>query len=355
MSTTNPGFNRYDSWELDTLLAEVERPNPWLLKSFFPKIKTFESESIEFDIIDRGRRLAPFVSPLVAGKPMRREGFKTRQFKPAYIKPTGYITPGEAFIRLPGEPYGGVISPRARVDRIMAEHLSNHADMLDNRLEWMAAQALVLGGVTISGDDYPTQYVNFGRDASLTIALTGAARWNQTTSTPLSDIENAALQVRRLSKGAVVTDLVMDGATWVNLRAHASIADLINVFMRNTLPGQSPTAIDKAPRSTLNEAEFVGNLANRFNMWVYDSYYQDDTGADQPYIPANTILGISPRAIEGTQYYGAIVDIDAGLVATKMFHKSEKKFEPSALELVSQSAPLVAPKRPNTVFAITTA
>jgi hypothetical protein len=36
-----------------------------------------------------------------------------------------------------------------------------------------------------------------------------------------------------------------------------------------------------------------------------------------------------------------------------MFHKTKEQFDPSGLELVSQSAPLVAPRRPNASARIT--
>ena len=96
----------------------------------------------------------------------------------------------------------------------------------------------------------------------------------------------------------------------------------------------------------------VGNLAGRFNLWVYDAYYDDNAGASHPYLPPYTVLGMS-SAIEGAQYYGAIQDLDAGMQAVKMFSKSKVHFNPSALELVTQSAPLVAPKRPNAMFKLT--
>ncbi len=344
-------LTRYETWELDAMVAQIERPNPWLLRTFFSRQKFFETKQIEFDIIDRGRRLAPFVAPTAAGKPMTREGYRTRTITPAYIKPTDLVQPTQAFTRLPGEGYGGTLSPKQRFDAIVAEYLDLHDEMIDNRLEWMAAQALVKGGITIKGESYPEVYVDFGRHNTLTIALTGGAKWDQSTAVPLDDIEAAALKVRTLSKGAVVTDLVMDGASWNLLKKHASITDLIDIRFRRDLGGA--TAIDGGPRTTLNEAQYMGTIQGRLDIWVYDSYYRDDDGADQPYLPPYTVMGISRGAIEGTQYYGAIIDLDAEIAARRSFTKSKVLFNPSGLELVTQSGPLVAPKRPNAMFVIT--
>lgn len=342
-------LGRYETWELDALLEIKERPAPFLLNTFFNREKVFNTRSIEFDVVEGARRLAPFVSPLVAGKPMRREGYKTMQLAPAYIKPTDLVVPSEGFVRRAGEAYGGTMSPQARFDMLVADVLDQHRQMIENRLEWMAAQALVNGGITISGDDYPTVFVDFNRDASLDIALVGAAQWPAATATPLDDIEAAALTVRRVSKGAVVTDLVMDGQAWSALRKHPEIRDLIDTNYR-----QGVSSVDAAPRNDLNRGISVGNLGGRFNLWVYDAYYNDETGAEQPFLPPYTVLGMS-SAIEGWQYYGAIIDLDANIEPRKIFSKSERKFNPSGLEVVTQSAPLVAPRRPNAMFKLTVA
>lgn len=348
-------LNRYETWELDAMVAQLERPNPWLLRTYFGRTKMFESKQIEFDIVDRGRRMAPFVAPEVAGKPMVREGFRTRTLTPAYIKPTALIKPDQAFTRLAGEGYGGLLSPKQRFDAIVSEYLALHEDMIDNRLEWMAAQAIVTGGITISGESYPSVHVDFGRDASLTVALTGTAKWDQSTATPLNDIETNSLLVRKLSKGAVVTTLIMDGSAWNLLKKNTTIADLIDIRFRRDGGSAGPTSIDAGPRTTLNEAVYVGTLQGRIDLWVYDSYYQDDSGNDQPYIPPNTVIGIAGQAMEGTQYYGAIIDLDAEIQARRSFTKSKVLFNPSGLELITQSGPLLAPKRPNTVFVLTVA
>lgn len=346
-------ITRYETWELDAIVAQIERPNPWLLRTFFGREKLFTSKTIEFDVIDRGRRMAPFVSPLAAGKPMRREGYHTRQLSPAYIKPTDLVLPQEGFTRRPGEAYGGDQTPQQRFDALVAETLDNHGQMIENRMEWMAASALVNGYIRIEGDDYPPVLVSFGRDTQLEGALLSGARWSQVTSTPMADIETFALKVRQLSKGAIVTDLIMDGQAWTLLRKHAEVKDLIDTNFRRSLPGQTPTSIDAGPRTVLNEAQFVGTLNGTLNLWVYDSYYEDDTGTEQPYLPAYTVLGIATKALEGTQYFGAILDLDAQIGARRTFSKSEVKFNPSGLEIVTQSAPLVAPRRPNAMFKLT--
>ncbi|MQH28598.1 hypothetical protein EI056_25715, partial [Escherichia coli] len=101
----------------------------------------------------------------------------------------------------------------------------------------------------------------------------GGATWDQSTSAPLEDIENASLNVRQISKGAIVTDLVMSGSAWNLLKRNQEITDLIDIRFRRDLNGA--TSIDGGPRTNLNEPVYVGTLQGRIDMWVYDSYYLD--------------------------------------------------------------------------------
>ena len=50
---------------------------------------------------------------------------------------------------------GCTLSPMARRDLIIADILMENDMLIDHRLEWMAAQALLTGKVVVSGEDYP--------------------------------------------------------------------------------------------------------------------------------------------------------------------------------------------------------
>ena len=71
---------------LNRTVEHLERPASFLLDTFFGSIQTEESEEIHLDIDQSKPRLAPFVSPLVAGRVVANEGFTTQSFKSAYVK-----------------------------------------------------------------------------------------------------------------------------------------------------------------------------------------------------------------------------------------------------------------------------
>ena len=93
---------------------------------------------------------------------------------------------------------------------------------------------------------------------------------------------------------------------------------------------------------------YVGRLDSKLDLYVYDDYLTDDDGQDVALMPDNTVIVMAQNAIEGAQYYGAILDADAGFQAMRLYSKSRSSWDPTGEELLTQSAPLVAPKRLNT-------
>lgn len=348
-------IRQYATYEVDEIVQNIEVQAPWMLGRYFTRSKSFDSEQIEFDVVDRGRRIAPFVSPLTAGRVPRRPGARVMAFKPAYVKLLNLIRPTETFTRLPGEAYGGSMSPQARMDRLVAEYIQMHMEMRDTRLEWMATQAMVFGSILISGENYPTTTVNFARDPSLVVTLSGGALWSApTTADPVDDIENLSLLIRRKSRGAIANEVVMNGHTWSLLRTIISTrTDIKNLY--TTFQRVAPTStFDLGPRNDV-QAELVGRFSDRFDLIVYDGFYHDDSGAEQNFIPDNKVLLVAGNGLEGTRYNGAILDIEANIEPRDYFVKTWLEKNPSGLNLLSQSAPLVAPRRPNCVGVLNVA
>lgn len=335
--------NRYETWELDAMVESVDPMFSFLLDTFFPGERQFDGTMIEFDVVEHGRRIAPFVSPMVPGQPTRRPGFRTFQLKPAYLKMSFKVTPGDGFTRRPGEAYGGTMSVKERLDRAMAEQIIVHDEMITNRLEWMAASALINGAITISGPDYPAVTVNFGRDPNL--AMTVGNAWGGGSATPLADIQTMALRINASSRGANADTVVMTGAAFDNAVKATAFKDLLNT-QYNQSPGTS--GFELGPRNT-RAASYQGRLAGRFDVWTYDGYYEDDTGVATSFMTADKVIVAARGQVEGSKIFGAIQDLDNGIRPQRHFAKSRSVWDPSAEELLSQSAPVVNMRRPNTV------
>ena len=142
--------------------------------------------------------MAPFVSPLVEGKLVEQRRIQTNTFKPAYIKDKRAPDLRKPIRRQIGERIGGepAKGPEREMANIMFE-MEDQVDMVQRRLEWMAAQVLLTGTLLVAGSGFEPVTIDFGRSSTLTIDLTGAAQWGQAGVVPTQDIEAWQKQILR--------------------------------------------------------------------------------------------------------------------------------------------------------------
>lgn len=323
---------------VNSLLA----PPQFLLDRFFPSEQYDQSDEIHFDLIDKTRRLAPFVSPVVAGKIVQGQGMTTKTFKPAYIKDKRPFDANRPFKRSAGERIGGSLTPADRLRIILGNELMDQVDMVNRRLEIMAAESLRTGMVTVTGDLYPTQVVDFLRNAALTVTLTGANRWGQASIKPLDLLQDWAQLVLQKS-GAMPRDVVMSLDVWKVFRDDAQVQKRLDQFRGNSTMVQD---------AQVEEGGIFMGVIDGFNVFVYSGWYIDDNNTEQPILPAGTVL-MGGAQIQGVRAFGAIRDEEAGFQAVPYYPKSWVEKDPSVRYLLMQSAPLVVPTRVNASFSAT--
>lgn len=333
---------------LNRVVEHLDHPASFLLDTFFGSIQTEDSEEIHFDIDKSKPRLVPFVSPLVQGKVIAAEGFETRSFKPAYVKDKRRFDPSAPLKRLIGETIGGNLKPMDRREAALNRALTNQVENLTRREEVMAAEALRTGKITVTGEDYPTQIIDFQRDSALTQALTGATRWGEPDVKVLDDIEDWAGLVQ-IKSGAAARTVVMDPLAWRVFKADRKVERLLEL-RRGT---SSTLIVDPILRGQGNDkARYVGSVGD-FDFWVYNDAYVDDDGVSRNMLPEYTVLLASQGLLEGTRCYGVIQDEKANYRASRYFTKSWLEEDPAVRWLLMQSAPLIVPYRPNATFCAT--
>lgn len=332
-------FEIIETHELMKVVSTLHRPSSYWLDLCFPQVHLSNSEYIDFDIVDKARRLAPFVAPTVQGQPMVQRGESIRKFKPAYIKPKDPVDPARLLRRTAGEMFGGSLSPSQREDLIVNDILQEHSDGIWRRWEWMAAGAIIDSAITVTGENYPTVNLAFGRDATHTVTLSGATLWTDPASKPLEDIENWMQKVFRKS-GYVVTRITMGLDAWNAFYKHSTVEKMLD-----TRRG-SDNKIETGPGDG-TPAQFRGRLtSNGVEIWTYNDIYEDNTGTAQPFMAQDSIV-LTSSAVDGVRAFGAIMDRKAGWNAQPMFPKMWEQEDPSGLFLMTQSAPLMIPTRPN--------
>ena len=326
--------------QLIGLRVELPKFETFFLDTFFPNVLEFDTEEIHFDKVTKGKKLAPFVSPMRSGKPRRSEGGILASFKPAYLKPLDIVQPGRLLKRMAGEKLQGELSPAARRMLHIMNHLDEQDKQITRREEVMAFDAVTTGKVIVEGEDFPRQEVDFGRRPENTIALTLEERWSKQdpeTYDPSADIEEWAS--RCASVGSMLT---FSRKGWALFKNFKKVREDLKADSKG-----STSSLQLGPQLA-RVVQYKGRYGE-FECYVYAGKYDDEQGNEVEMMP-NASLLISPMGYDGTRCYGAIQDAEAnanGIVATARHPSNWFTKNPSVENVMTQSAPLPVIPTPN--------
>lgn len=341
----------FSTTDLIQVVPTLKRPQKFLLDRFFPNVQNSQTEFVAIDIDVGLRRMSPFVSPLVQGKLVEQRRYQTNTYKPAYIKDKRAPDLRKPIMRQIGETIGGgSMTAGEREMANVAFEMADQIDMLDRRLEWMAASALLTGKVVVSGEGFATEVVDFGRDASLSIALSGNNQWGIKANfnsagrdtIPANDLEQ--WQTLMLQKsGAQATDLVFTTSAW------QVFSNDEKVFGAVYFPKQSEAGNINIGPQIAPGAVYKGRWG-QFDLWLYNEWYIDDNGVEQPMLPDGYML-MSGAALMGTRAFGSILDPAFNYQSLSYAPKTWVENDPAQRILLMQSSPLVIPSRVNACLA----
>jgi hypothetical protein len=334
----------YDTNALIQVVPNLKLAQQFLLDRFFGTVVMSDTEYVSIDVDVGKRRMSPFVSPLVEGKLVEQRRYQTNQFKPAYVKDKRAPDLRKPVRRMIGEHIGGALTGAEREAANLEAELTDQLDMLNRRLEWMAASALISGTVTITGDGFPTVVVDFGRDPSLTIAKASGGKWIQAnitanTASPSNDIETWSQQVLKKS-GAVVSDVVFSTSAWQGFKLDPALQGAI-IYPKMSDNGNN---INPGAQVKLG-AQYKGRWGN-LDLWVYNDWFVDDNNVEQPMIPDGSVALVSDQLL-GTRAFGMIMDPAFNYEAMPYAPKTWLENDPAQRILLMQSAPIVIPSRVN--------
>lgn len=335
----------FTTTQLLGMRAELPKFTPFFLSMFFPRMIEFTSEEIAFDKVIKGKKLAAYVSPMVAGKVNRQQGRSTSTFTPAYVKPKDVVKPGNLLSRMAGEPLTGVLSPVERRSAMVVDLLSEQEKSIERREEHMAVEAILTGSIVVEGEDFPMQQVDFGRDPANNIALVGAAKWDAVdvaTYDPANDITDWA----DVSK-AIPDVLIFSKTAWRLFSKFKAVKETLDTTQRG-----STGSLQLGPQLA-GVVQYKGTYGE-YSCYVYAGKYDDEDGNEQEFMPGATLL-MAPSGYQGVRCYGAIQDAEAnanGIAATSRHPKNWFTQDPSVENIMTQSAPLMVPPTPNDFVVI---
>jgi len=206
----------------------------------------------------------------------------------------------------------------------------------------MCAQALLYGAVTVEYEDGPTQVVDYGRDTNLTVVKT-TDMWTDTYNI-ISDLQVFIDRMAKARFGGRAAVLTIGREVWPVMQANETLLKLMDLNVKNSdvslLRGLVPTI--GAPESPAVQVGTIGSLP----VVVYSDFYEDDAGNQVDYMNPRDIL-LTAGDVGGIMAFGAIMDAKAGLAALEVFPKMWESEDPSAMNIMTQSAPLPVLVNPN--------
>lgn len=342
-------LTRYDSSELMEIMtatAAENPPNTFWRDMFFPGTMTFQTKYIEFGKIIEHRTMAPLVMPLAAGRPTVRGEAERTRFAPAYLKPMDAVMAVEAFTpnsqsAIKAALTGARPSPLDNWNAAIAEITKKHLDTCVLREEWMAARTVLDGKLTLESQDYPRAVVDFDRDPTLDIVLGAGSVWTDPTVNIAMQLEAWRGLARNARWSGPLTTLILGPAAWAAMRLNPSMKELLDTRYRGTT-----TNLQIAEPGTADFVERVGNIGNNIEVIVYSGWIEDEAGNHIQLMDSREVL-FCGSAVNGVVAYGAIADKGAQWLPVPRFTKMWDEENPSATNILTQSAPLTVPRRIN--------
>jgi hypothetical protein len=342
----------YDTATLVGVVPNLKTSQNWLLDRYFTNLVEADTEEVLIDVDVGKRRMSPFVSPLLEGKLVEQRRFQTNKFKPPYIKDKRAPDLRKPVRRMIGERIGGNLTGAQREMANLEFEMTDQVDNLNRRLEWMAASSLSTSQIPIIGDGV-NMLIDFGRDAGLTVTLTGNNRWGISANydaqgqdpVPTANIEDWQALILKKS-GATVTDIIFTTTPWKKFQNAVGVKGAI--FYPKL--GDQGNSINNGPQITKG-AVYKGRWG-QYDLWLYNDWYVDDSDVEQPMIADGTVILTGPELM-GTRAFGMILDPKFNYGAMAYAPKTWVTEDPAQRLIMMQSAPLVIPSRVNASFAAT--
>ncbi|WP_121614785.1 major capsid protein [Virgibacillus halodenitrificans] len=339
-------MNIYDT---RTMLAAVEMMKPvhtFLKSTFFPTPDTFTTEHVDVDYYKGRRKMAPFVSTSHAGKVMDREGFTTKTFKPAPIKPKRIITAADLNKRSMGENMYSAKSPDERAAELLARDLSDLDEAITRREEWMVAQVLFTGKVDIIGDGIKST-LEF--DFTNKETLSGTSLWSSPDSDPIDYLKKKRREVIQKS-GVNPNRIIMASDVVDAFVSHAKVKEKLD--NRRIVLGQIN------PQTLPDGVTYIGSLSELgVDIYSYDEwYYDEESKKEKPMVPAGKVMIGSSNARSSLRYGAVTLTSPDGRFTTyegTRIPDSWIKKDPDARFLQVHSLPLPVPHEVDSWYVAT--
>jgi hypothetical protein len=265
---------------------------------YFPDGRSFYSSKALIEVKKKGRKIAPYVVPVVGGIKMESEGYRTEEVKAPYIAPKMTITPEDLEKKAFGESPESERSPEDRENEVEAEHMDDLRKSILRRQEQMCGEILTTGQLLMdhyaSAEDAANKknanqmYLQF-YDKEFGNKYNLPSNFKEMSAKEkLIEIYKMVAVLKR--RGVRATDMVMSADVSMLFMTDEEFLEYYN--KRDVQTGTIKQ--EELPEGvTYNGNINVSGVV--LNMFTYDEQYEDLDGELVSIIPSGSILLLEPN------------------------------------------------------------
>jgi len=292
------------------LVKTVKKMYPvvqFLKDRYFPDGPVYYSEKALIEFKKKGRKIAPFVIPLVNGIVMEKDGYRTDIVDAPYIAPKRVITAKELEQKAFGESPESGRSPEQRENELESEFIDDNRISILRRHEKMCADILLTGQVIMKhyataedaakGENYDFKYLRFYEGEFKNKYKFTKKFKDMTTSEKIQEFYKMATVLRK--RGVRATDIVMTSDVSMLLMSDKDFLEFYNkakVNIGEINPTELPDGVVSNGSININGVVMT--------LFTYDEIYEDLDGEEKAILPAGTIAFLQPNM--GTTVYAQV-------------------------------------------------
>ena len=292
------------------LVKTVKKMYPvvqFLKDRYFPDGPVYYSEKALIEFKKKGRKIAPFVIPLVNGIVMEKDGYRTDIVDAPYIAPKRVITAKELEQKAFGESPESGRSPEQRENELESEFIDDNRISILRRHEKMCADILLTGQVIMKhyataedaakGENYDFKYLRFYEGEFKNKYKFTKKFKDMTTAEKIQEFYKMATVLRK--RGVRATDIVMTYDVSMLLMSDKDFLEFYNkakVNIGEINPTELPDGVVSNGSININGVVMT--------LFTYDEIYEDLDGEEKAILPAGTIAFLQPNM--GTTVYAQV-------------------------------------------------
>lgn len=314
--------------------AEIKRD--FLTEMFFKESDTSPTEVIILEAKKSGEMVAPFITPLEAGRPVYSKAKKSNVINAPSIAPEYTLTSKDIFDRQAGETIEG-FNPATATGKRIGEILAEQEKYIKNKIELMVSQFLTTGKVK-SGENEAAYELDYEMTNKTTLG--SSHKWTDSDIEPLDTIDE---YIEKSEECGTKTEIVVLGTKAAKLLTKskgfkdAISRDLQSEFVKTSL-------------RTYPGIVWIGTYA-KYGVELF-SYSRKVTGPDGEVVklmPENTIIG-GPS--QGTIIYAPIIYMGDEIVHMTPRYSNLDKTNPKVAKITTESRPVLQPCDLDAYFSV---